>query len=102
MFQFIVEAIPHPQSSNAQQFGGAWVTCWIDFAGKEGAELLTKFYLEQEGWQIQGIDQVNWVVRDDVINEPQTLQYISEAEESGASFVYHTWPLTSEDADTSL
>ena len=92
MFKFIVDCIPD-QGGQQSEHGGASGVCWINFADREGAEVLVKFYLEQEGWEIELVDEVHWVGRDEIINDPESLQYFSEAEELGRSLIFYIWPI---------
>jgi hypothetical protein len=97
MFLFNIEVVPRPNSPHAQEFGGAYVHCLIDFPQENGAEVLARYYLENEGWQSLQTEEVRVVEREDYADDdPDYLRYYDEAAADGACFIYHRWPL---DAD---
>jgi hypothetical protein len=93
MWYFFIEASPKPDTNQATESGGAHVNCWINFLIEDGAEHLARFYLDQAGWKVEKIDEARWVVREGYDDGAEALQYYSEAECDGASFVIHEWPI---------
>ena len=89
MYWFLIHATPPRPSAHS---GGAYVTCWINFALQDGAELLAKHYISEAGWTPGDVEEVQIVERDHYAGEPE-LQYFDEAAKDGASFVFHTYPL---------
>ena len=100
MYFFNIQATPKPGTEKAEEVGGAYVDCWINFVLQDGAELLARYYIEQSGWIPGEKEDERWVEAEDYEDEPQLLQYYQEAEEDGACFVYHTWPVDGEDDDS--
>jgi len=105
MFVINIEIEPNPGTEQAEEAGGAYAVCWVDFQLQDGAEHLARFYIEQSGWTTKSIKSVEWVNEgyyDTGYEEEEknTLkQYYAEAVEDGICLVYHQWPLDAEDAD---
>jgi hypothetical protein len=88
VFHFVFHAVPkEPMPDTA----GAYVSCWIDFRQRDGAELLARFYVEQSGWIPGEVEEATWVEEDRYEGTPE-LQYVREARQDGASFVFHCHP----------
>jgi len=94
MWFFELRVSPKPDTDISKEAGGAFVNCWIDFREREGAEHLAKFYLAQEGWDHAETTESKWVEKQDYVDNPQGLQYFSEAETDSACFVIHQWSVT--------
>ena len=93
MYFFNILAAPKPGTEQAEDAGGAYVNCWINFPLEDGAELLARFYIGEAGWEPgEKVDQ-RWVEEEDYADEPEWMQYFREAEEDGASFVFYSWPI---------
>lgn len=88
MFHFVLHAIPKQAE---QDTAGAYVSCWIDFRHREGAELLARHYVEESGWTPGEIEEARWVEESDYAGAPE-LQYFLEAKQDGASLVFHRYP----------
>jgi hypothetical protein len=92
-FTFLCVRKPTPkQRSLRRAKEGAYVNCWIDFRLHEGALVLAKFYIRQEGWRIRTLESHRWV------NGPANagrgaIKYFREAKRDGASFVFHRYPI---------
>jgi hypothetical protein len=91
MWFFTIRALPKPETLLAQETGGAYVSCWVDFQLQDGAELLARHYIEQAGWLTEEVEDAAWVMGDDYADDPKNVLYYSEAESDGASFVFHEW-----------
>ena len=96
MWYFIIRASPTPDTEQAEDSGGAYVNCWINFLIEDGAEHLAKFYVEQAGWMPEVTTEVRWVEQEDYEDDPEHLQFFSEAETDGASFVFNSWDISDE------
>ena len=97
MHFFIVRAAPKPGTEQARDSGGAYVSCWINFKITDGAELLAKYYIEQAGWIPEEVEETKWVEREDYEDGSENLQYFTEAEDDGASFVISSWDINDQD-----
>jgi hypothetical protein len=63
----------------------------VNFALKDGAELLARHYVEDAGWVVTTIDDTSWVEEEQYEGE-ESLQYYREALEDGVSVVFHMYP----------
>lgn len=97
MWYFIIEVSPKPETPPATETGGAFVNCWIDYREQSGAEQLAKFYLEQDGWQYEETQEARWVEKEEYDDDPEGMQYFSDAETNCACFVVNRWPVNGED-----
>ena len=103
MFVITVRVEPKPGTDLAEEAGGAFAVCWIDFALQDGAEHLAKFYIEQAGWTPLEVKSVAWADEEyydeqyEGEERDQLKQYYSEAEADGVSIVFHEWPVDAED-----
>ncbi|HEX4948489.1 MAG TPA: hypothetical protein VFZ34_17580 [Blastocatellia bacterium] len=91
MFFFTFTAKPKPESRNAKLYDGAYINCWINFNLADGAKLLARYYIEKRGWIATRKTDERWVEKEDYEPTPEWGVYFSEAEESGACFVFHTY-----------
>ncbi len=101
MWVINIESFPDPKGKpeDFKEFGGAIVNCWINFAIEDGAVELSKFYIKQNGWiPHEVVDENVWLNEDDCESDEQK-QYFSEAEEYGATLVWHRYPFDSEETD---
>jgi hypothetical protein len=97
---FMIEAKPKPDHPEADESGGSYVSCWINFVLPEGAELLARYYLEQYGWTPGKLHEHKIVDETSYTGEyADSLQYYQEAQADGASFVFHSWSVDAPDAD---
>ena len=78
--------------SRRRSHDGAFVNCWIDFKHYEGALLLAKFYIRQEGWRIRRVQEHRWITGPTDVARG-SVRYFSEAKRDGASFVFHRYPM---------
>ena len=96
VFHFTLHAVPKDPTPER---AGAYVSCWIDFQLRDGAELLARHYLEKDGWtpgKLEG--EARWCEEEHYAGTAE-LQYFREAEEFGACFVYHSYPLEDDESD---
>ncbi len=98
MYFFNITATPKPGDERNADVEGAYVNCWVNFQLQDGAELLARFYIEEAGWVPGEIEDVSWVEEEDYRDRPEFMQYFREAEQDGASFVFHSW-FAGEDED---
>jgi hypothetical protein len=90
MWYFIIKASPKPNTEQAEDSGGAYVSCWINFMIEDGAEHVAKFYVEKAGWMPEETQDVRWVERENYEDDAENLQFFLEAEADGASFVFNS------------
>lgn len=94
----MLSAKPKTGTAAAHDQSGAFVSCWINFPLADGAELLARHYVEEAGWEVESVEEVRETGREFYDGQPE-LQYMIEAEERGASFVWHLYPEEAENAE---
>ena len=97
MWYFILKVSPQPDTQLATQTSGAFVNCWIDFRERDGAELLAKFYLAQEGWNYDETQEACWVEKSDYDDDSEGLQHFFDAETNSACLVVNQWGANGEE-----
>ena len=97
MHYFMIEAAATTELMEEEGLGGAYVNCWINFSLQDGAEVLARYYIEQDGWLPRETHEHRWAEQKDYQDNPDDLQYYLEAESEGVCFVFNTWPLDEED-----
>jgi hypothetical protein len=97
---FMMHVAPAP-GSRFTRYGGAYVSCWVNFTHGEGALVLAKHYVRAEGWRIRKVEEHRFPSRNDYSRSPD-LKYFDEASVDGSSFVYHRYPKRSSRSNTSL
>jgi hypothetical protein len=89
MFWFMIGAT---RTSDAEPFlEAAYVSCWINFPIRDGAEILARHYIEKLGWVPGTIEEARWVEEIDYAGRTE-LRFFKEAVQDGASFNFHTFP----------
>lgn len=98
-------ARPKPETAAAQEYGGAYVNCWINRDDPDVAESEARAYIEDGDWSIQAKEE-DFVVRTDDDMEDGGIpfkdgdeHYYREAQEHGACYVFHTWPVGTDEDD---
>ena len=102
MFFFTFEATPAPDSEFAETQGGAYVNCWVNFKRADGAELLARYYIEESGWLSGEMTESFVVHADNYSDDPETMEYYTEAEQNGISMVFYQWSRDAADEDPRL
>jgi len=102
MYYFVIEATPVPDTTQEEGVGGANVSCWINFALADGAELLARHYIQKAGWIPDEVHERKQAQKDDYQDDPENLPYYLEAEADGTSFVFHAWDADAEDAGVDI
>jgi hypothetical protein len=93
MYCFDIEATPKPDSPQAEEVGSALVNCWVDFPLRDGAELLARFYIAEDGnWEPGETKGWNWMEEEDFVGQPQLLECFHVARKAGMCLLFHTFP----------
>ncbi len=95
MFCIRIRARPGTKS-DSEEWAGAYVNCYIDFADSRGAEVLARWYVADMGWLPECVLQMHPVDPEDA--EPDIVKYIQEAQANGYCVVIHSWPAGADDA----
>lgn len=86
----MLRAAPVAGSKNVK-FGGAYISCWVNYPHEEGALVLAKHYVRGAGWRCRSVLDRKWVRRSDY-SKHDSLKYYNEAAKDGSSFVFHNYP----------
>lgn len=91
MFQIISHAKPKKESEHFREVLGAYVTLFIDFKEIDGAYVLAKYYIENEGWEIIELEDEYFIINsiEDMAEDYQ--QYYEEVFEYGYSLIFNTY-----------
>ena len=92
MFHIVVHC--KPKKENEEFYGkiiGAFATVLIDYKDYEGVIELSKYYVENNGWEILEIQNEYWTFdkKEDLPNEYQ--KYIDELKEYGYSLIFNMY-----------
>jgi len=86
--------IPKWDSENNAEYGGAFITCWINVNDVFEAEQFARKYIDSIGWQIESIEEKYPInlsdYEDDHSNEG--VNSYKSAVLNGSSFTIHTFP----------
>ena len=93
LYYFMLRAAPKPKSKNSK-YGGAYISCWVNYPHEEGALVLAKHYIGSVGWQCRMVHEKKWVRHSDYEDDESLkyLKYYEEATNDGSSFVFHIYP----------
>ncbi|KAA3436201.1 hypothetical protein [Rufibacter hautae] len=91
MFQLNAHVLPSIDSSQFGKAKGAYAIIFINYADIDGAYALAKFYIEEDGWVIDEIEDeyLLFTSAEDVSDEYQ--QYYHEALETGYSMLFNCY-----------
>ncbi|WP_298899901.1 hypothetical protein [uncultured Psychroserpens sp.] len=91
MYQIIAHAKPKKESEHFGEFLGAYATLFIDFKEIDGAYVLAKHYIENEGWEIIELEDEYFIINsiEDMAEDYQ--QYYYEVFEYGYSLIFNTY-----------
>jgi hypothetical protein len=95
MWLITYEAEPKTNSPEFGVSGGAYVNCWILYAGQDGAEALARYEVEKE-WIIIEKVAASWYEPGDIRKEDDHWPYYRQATQEGGCFVFHYFPLEAE------
>ena len=87
-----VEASPIPGSDRFFEFGGAYINVYTTSKTEAEALVVATTEVQETGWQLDLIDDVNWVTRADFEDAESGLEYFEQALLDGAVVVVHTFP----------
>ena len=93
------ECSPRTGSEAATEYGGAFVTCWIDTDDQPEAEAIAREVIEGEGWEVVSFNEAYPVTREvyDDGHSPEGLAHFEQAAEDGDCFSFHMYPIGAED-----
>lgn len=100
MFHIVIHC--KPKRDNEEFFGkviGAYASILIDYKDYEGVMELSKYYVEEDGWEILNIEEEYYTFenKNDLPEDYQ--QYFDELAEFGYSMIFNTYDNKEEDGD---
>jgi hypothetical protein len=73
-----------------EKYGGSYVNCWIRADSPEEAGRIADRDIEDDGWLIEGVRKPMQI---ETTPSESTAKYFIQAEQDGACYVFHTWPV---------
>ena len=91
--QFVlIAAIQDPEAEHDEEYGGAYVSCWIKDQTLRNALHIAKGWIQDAGWFVEEIEEQYPVTAEDYTDKPDSAQYYAQALIDGEVFVYHVFP----------
>jgi hypothetical protein len=81
------EAMPNQAILNEDNWGGAWVECWVN---PTRAEALARQWTLDRGWTVVAVEEVRAIPETEQEEAPQR-ERVREALAHGRSLVFHKW-----------
>ena len=97
MYQIIAHAKPRKDSEHFEKVLGAYATIFIDFKEIDGAFILAKYYIENEGWEIIELEEEYFIINSVEDMADNYKQYFNEVFEYGYSLIFNTYDNIEED-----
>ena len=91
MYLINVHAVPTQDSEHFDQFKGAFVSMYIDYADIDGAMHLAKLYVEEEGWNVESIDEEYYDLDSENDIDDDQKEFYTEAKEFGFTMVFNCY-----------
>jgi hypothetical protein len=97
MYQIIAHAKPKKDSEHFKKALGAYATIFIDFKEIDGAFVLAKHYIEDEGWEIIELEEEYFIINSIEEMADDYKQYFDEVFEYGYSLIFNTYDTIEEE-----
>jgi hypothetical protein len=92
MYFFVFLSSPKPGSEADDQYGGAYISCWINSNKHAEAEAIARQQIEKFGWNVEGKEADRTISAEDYGDSRDDLKHFRDAQKQGSCFVFHTWP----------
>lgn len=96
MFLINLHAVPTKKSEHFDEFIGAYVSVYIDYTDEEGAMQLSKYYVEQEGWVVNNIEEEYYIIENSSDLEDDQKELFNEAKEYGYTMMFNAYESSEE------
>jgi hypothetical protein len=94
------EVAPSLGSANLETAGGAYVNCWVEASSEREARGQTSAAIEESGWTILAIEEQCREVTDGECAEgDEGLEHYRQAVMDGECYVFHQWPVETQEGD---
>ncbi len=100
IFYFLFEVVPSPEGENFDQYGGAFVSCWVQDQESETAREVAIAAVQQDGWLVEELKEA-YVADESFYEDDITLmEAYKQATQEGQSYIYFTWTPEPQSGDT--
>ena len=93
IYYLLIEARPCANNDESKEVEGAFINCWVNAKNQQSAIKSAKNYIDSEGWETIGIQEINLSCRNYYENEPDLLSCYDSACKYGISAIFNTWAL---------
>lgn len=93
MYLINIQAKPKKESEYYDDYLGAFVSVYIDYKDLNGAINLAKYYVNEEGWKIDKVEEEYFTLNsiDDVSDEDGQIELYKEALEYGYAIIFNCY-----------
>lgn len=95
---FTFLAFPTPDAKEFDESEGAYVSCWIRNASRQGAEERATELIRDYGWSVEGLEEEAVVTSDDYQEDDEDREFYEQALVEGEVLVFNTWPRGGDEA----
>ena len=93
IYYLMIEAIPKLHNPECNEFGGAFINCWVKASTQKDALNRAKEYINKKDWMFIKTDDIRIAQRQSYIDLPDSLECYDEACKFGLSAIFNTWPI---------
>ena len=93
IYYLMLEAIPCHNNPESNEFGGAYINCWVKASTQKEALQRAKEYIKNENWMFIKTEDIWEAQRQSYIDLPDSLECYDEACKNGLSAIFNTWPI---------
>ena len=93
IYYIMIEAIPNSNNPERNEFGGAYINCWVKASTQKEALKRAKDYIKNENWMFIKTEDIWEAQRQSYIDLPESLECYDEACKIGLSAIFNTWPI---------
>ncbi len=96
MQRLIVSAVQNPAFTFDEEYGGAFVNCWIKDQTESGAFDAAREWLATSGWIVKSLESRRSVTQFDYTCGADGAEQYEQALAEGEAYVFHVWPKPAE------
>lgn len=91
MYLINIHAKPTKESEQYDEVIGAFVSIYIDYKDQEGAMELAQFYVREEGWKIDEVEEECYTIDSTEDLDEEDIELYEEALEYGFSMIFNCY-----------
>jgi hypothetical protein len=91
MFQINAHTIPTKESDQYGKVVGAYAVIYINYPEIDGAFELAKFYIKENGWIIEELEDDYYVIKSKEDLDDDQIEFYQEALKDGFSMIFHCY-----------